>query len=247
VDETIGICIGALRPDGRRIPEDWTGQAGDQALVRQFAGTMCVRGRVQSSLIGRDGWVIMDSPEPAKSLDPAAVNTPGELAECLNALHKQRGLSYEAMDRAALRLAREGAQWHRLGKTTVGEIVNGERLPTLSALRTFLAVCGVRPGERAAWEAAFQRASTVRTTKPSGAIRVRRAQPRRLGVHAVIRSTEGREDLPTYIPRDLDAGLRATLVNEARVGGLVMLIGRSSVGKTRSLFEAMREIFQTGG
>jgi predicted negative regulator of RcsB-dependent stress response len=75
------------------------------------------------------------------------------------------------------------------------------------------------------------------------AVRVGEADPRRLGVHAAI-SVPGVPDevLPQYVARDVDAaefGVRATVAAAAGRGGFVLLIGGSSVGKTRCAFEAV--------
>ncbi|PWG07334.1 hypothetical protein DF268_43685 [Streptomyces sp. V2] len=54
-------------------------------------------------------------------------------------------------------------------------------------------------------------------------------------MHAAIQLSGSSGDLPGYIPRDLDERLRAALDG----GGVVLLVGRSSVGKTRTLYEAL--------
>lgn len=76
-------------------------------------------------------------------------------------------------------------------------------------------------------------------------IRVRDADPVRLGVHRPIRITErDAPSMPGYVPRDFDArepaGLRPLIDAAADSGGFVLLVGGSSVGKTRSLYEAVR-------
>ena len=74
-------------------------------------------------------------------------------------------------------------------------------------------------------------------------LRVGEADPRRLGVHAAI-SVPGVPDevLPEYVPRDADAaefGVRAKVAAAAQRGGFVLLVGGSSVGKTRCAAEAV--------
>ncbi|MEU5144860.1 hypothetical protein [Streptomyces sp. NPDC021139] len=77
-------------------------------------------------------------------------------------------------------------------------------------------------------------------------LRVRDADPLRLGVHRPIR-VPGTDTpaLPAYVPRDLDTrdgdGLRPLIAAAAEHGGFVLLVGGSSVGKTRSLYEAIRD------
>ena len=53
------------------------------------------------------------------------------------------------------------------------------------------------------------------------------------------------EVLPEYVLRDVDAaefGVRAKVAAAARRGGFVLLVGGSSVGKTRSAIEAVKEL-----
>ncbi len=86
-------------------------------------------------------------------------------------------------------------------------------------------------------------ARSIEPARPAGALRVTEADPRRLGVHAAI-SVPGLPDEvpPEYVPRDVDdgeSGVRATVAAAARRGGFVLLVGGSSVGKTRCAFEAL--------
>ena len=81
---------------------------------------------------------------------------------------------------------------------------------------------------------------------PPGGMRVSEADPRRLGVHAAI-SVSGVSDEvpPEYVPRDVDAaehGVRARVKAMKKRGGFVLLVGGSSVGKTRCAFEAVRAL-----
>ena len=69
---------------------------------------------------------------------------------------------------------------------------------------------------------------------------------RRLGVHEAI-SVPGVADEvpPEYVPRDVDAaefGVRAKVAAAAQRGGFVLLVGGSSVGKTRCAVEAIRAL-----
>ena len=82
--------------------------------------------------------------------------------------------------------------------------------------------------------------------RPTGAVRVSETDPRRLGVHAAI-SVPGvpEEVLPEYVPRDVDAvesGIRAKVKEAAQRGGFVLLVGGSSVGKTRCAVEAVKAV-----
>ena len=84
------------------------------------------------------------------------------------------------------------------------------------------------------------------SARPPGAVRVGEADPRRLGVHAAISVPEAPDEvLPEYVPRDIDDtkhGVRTKIATAAERGGFVLLVGGSSVGKTRSAVEAIRAL-----
>ncbi len=89
-------------------------------------------------------------------------------------------------------------------------------------------------------------ARVVEVARPPGAVRAGEADPRRLGVHAAI-SVPGVPDEvpPEYVPRDIDGGefgVRAKVAAAAERGGFVLLVGGSSVGKTRCAVEAVRAL-----
>ncbi|WP_268258356.1 toll/interleukin-1 receptor domain-containing protein [Parafrankia discariae] len=79
---------------------------------------------------------------------------------------------------------------------------------------------------------------------PAGAVRVSDADPYRLGVHRAIHLPGIDDDIPpAYVDRDIDHsqnGIRARLRTAAHRGGFVLLVGGSSVGKTRCALEAIR-------
>ena len=94
--------------------------------------------------------------------------------------------------------------------------------------------------------AAEDPAADAAAALPAGAVRAGEADPRRLGVHAAI-STQGVPDetQPEYVPRDVDAarsGVRAKVAAAAQRGGFVLLVGGSSVGKTRCAFETVKDL-----
>jgi hypothetical protein len=86
-------------------------------------------------------------------------------------------------------------------------------------------------------------ARDVGSARPARAVRVSEAHPRRLGVHAAISLPGVSDEIPPeYVPRDADDGefgVRAKVAAAARRGGFVLLVGGSSVGKTRTAFEAV--------
>jgi hypothetical protein len=75
---------------------------------------------------------------------------------------------------------------------------------------------------------------------PAG--RVAAADPHLLGVHPAIAAGDGIRRLPAYVERDIDRapdGVRARLRTLMGTGGLLVLVGGSSAGKTRTAYEAM--------
>ena len=82
--------------------------------------------------------------------------------------------------------------------------------------------------------------------RPAAAVRISEADPRRLGVHAAISVSGVAEEVPPeYVPRDVDAdehGVRARVAAGAEHGGFVLLVGGSSVGKTRCGVEAVKAL-----
>ena len=144
----------------------------------------------------------------------------------------------------------------------------GQVLAVVRAVRQVASRRGVAaPGSGSAglldedrWRAAYQqearrRASVVSAgveqaqavwTLAGPRVRVREADPRLLGVHAAI-SVPGVPDEipPEYVPRDTDFaehGVRAKVEAAARRGGFVLLVGGSSVGKTRCAVEAVKTL-----
>ncbi|MEU9900055.1 hypothetical protein ACIBCS_34360 [Streptomyces phaeochromogenes] len=65
------------------------------------------------------------------------------------------------------------------------------------------------------------------------------AKPLELGVHRTSR-LEGAPSLPIYVPRDADSAVAAQLVEARENGGVVLLVGESTAGKSRCAFEAVR-------
>lgn len=176
-------------------------------------------------------------PEAVTPFDPSNVETRTELAAALDALRLRCGLSYEQMERAADRLPPRSG---RLARSTIGDIVRAKTLPQRETFRAFLRVCNVPSDDVPGWLAAWERAATADLPRPASTIRIRDADPRRLGVHAAIVVDEWNDDLPRYVARDRDDTVRAMLDEAASSGGFVLLVGGSSVGKTRMLFEALR-------
>jgi hypothetical protein len=181
----------------------------------------------------------MAEESPVAVPDPARVQTPDGLAEALDALRRRQGLSFVGIERAAAKLRPPQFLPH----ATAHDMIRKGR-PTRDNLVTLLAVCKVPPSDLGQWLAAWERAKTAAIGRPPGAIRITAAKPRLLGVHAAIQ-VAGVPDTtsPEYVLRDIDTaefGTRAWLRTHANQGGFLLLIGGSSVGKTRSAFEALR-------
>ena len=81
---------------------------------------------------------------------------------------------------------------------------------------------------------------------PMAGVRVGKADPRRLGVHAAISVPGVADEIPPeYVARDADYGefgVRAKVATAAEQGGFVLLVGGSSAGKTRCAFEAVKTL-----
>jgi hypothetical protein len=115
-----------------------------------------------------------------------------------------------------------------------------------------------RAAEVSRWHAAWQRLSgSAGPTGPDVGLSlwslgtVESVNPIELGVHPAIKVTEGdrrRGDragplpsLPAYVPRDFDRQLRATVRRARSQGGMIILVGNSCMGKTRSALQALRD------
>lgn len=61
------------------------------------------------------------------------------------------------------------------------------------------------------------------------------------GAHRSRPDADG-DAVPLYIPRDIDADLRHRLGEAAEAGGLVLLVGDSTAGKTRAAHAAVRDV-----
>ncbi|MEV0136837.1 hypothetical protein AB0H83_51485 [Dactylosporangium sp. NPDC050688] len=157
------------------------------------------------------------------------------LADFARACDRLRaGRSYAA-------LAKTARPWP-LPPATLSNLINAKTTPTRDTVITFLIACGLDGEAQRPWLAAWERVATAHQPRPAGAVRVRQARPRLLGVHAAIQIPGVAGELPPYVPRDLDADLRADLTAAATEGGFVLLMGGSSVGKTRALHEAVSDV-----
>ncbi|TVZ03535.1 sel1 repeat family protein [Trebonia kvetii] len=119
--------------------------------------------------------------------------------------------------------------------------LQGQRVEGILAQLTGLIAAASAP-----WADASASPQELRSALSARAVLVRDSDPRRLGVHAAISVPEIPEEVPPeYVPRDVDAaeqGLRAKLAAAAQRGGFILLVGGSSVGKTRCAVEAVKTV-----
>ncbi|MEU4574649.1 hypothetical protein [Nonomuraea sp. NPDC023979] len=169
--------------------------------------------------------------------DPGQIHNVAEFKDALELL--RAGRSYAALNEAA---------HGELPPSTVSDLLNpGKGLPREETLEVFLRACAVPPQHETAWLQARKRANSAGDPRTAGLIRVAQAEPRRLGVHAAIDVPGADGELPAYVERDTDTaprGVRALIGKAASGGrgGLVVLVGSSSVGKTRCAFEAIQAL-----
>ncbi|MCM3920292.1 toll/interleukin-1 receptor domain-containing protein [Frankia sp. AiPs1] len=119
--------------------------------------------------------------------------------------------------------------------------------PDAAAARLVAAARGQRgkpPAEPSFPGGPARRAGLVTEPVFPGRLRVADADPYRLGVHRAIQLSDlGDNTPPVYVERDIDRarnGVRAQLRTAAGRGGFVLLVGGSSVGKTRCAVEAVK-------
>ncbi|MEU3628986.1 hypothetical protein AB0E54_42135, partial [Amycolatopsis coloradensis] len=186
------------------------------------------------------------------SMEPGEITTLRQLADALDQLRRDRNLSLQGLADAAQKLTTPGGRQRALPRSTASHLKNAKSLPQRETVETWLAACGL-PGEEAQrpWLQALDRVVNSHQQRPPGAVRVRDARPRVLGVHAAIhvdqpardgQTLSGQHELPPYVPRDFDADLRTKITLAGQQGGFVLVTGDSSVGKTRALFEAVQTV-----
>ncbi|KOV87607.1 tetratricopeptide repeat protein [Nocardia sp. NRRL S-836] len=184
-------------------------------------------------------------------MDPADINTLRQLADALDQLRRAQSLSLRGLTNAAMKLPTRHGRQPALPHSTAGDLLNAKSVPEPETVETLLAVCGVHSEDaQRPWLLARDRVARQHQRRLPGSVRVQDARPRLLGVHAAIdveqpagHDQDGRRDeLPSYVPRDFDADLRTKLTIAGQHGGFVLLVGDSSVGKSRALFEGVRAV-----
>lgn len=160
-----------------------------------------------------------------------------EFAERLKELMEWTGRSYRDIAAVSARSR------YKIARSTAANLTAGCTVPTQRSLTGFLYGCGLGPDQQRPWIAKREQiygsmAAVVSADRP-----VESPDPFALGVHAVV-SEEGsasRDDLPRlppYIERSHDRLLREILTG-ADQNVMLLLIGTSATGKTRSCYELL--------
>ncbi len=178
---------------------------------------------------------------PDSNVDLGRIHTRNDLGTALKVLTGRRGLSLAEIEKAT-----RGSKGPRqeLKRSTLSDAFNGKTLISPQALVSLLIVCGVPGNLHRHWLDARERIEARERAvvqRPLGMERFDTASPGELGIHSAIVTPDATDDLPAYIERDFDFRLRATLAVQGR-GCFVILVGGSSTGKTRSLYEAVHSV-----
>jgi hypothetical protein len=174
-------------------------------------------------------------------VDLSWIRTSADLAAALNKLKDRSDLSLEQMERKSQGYGRRTPKLQEIRRSTLSEALNAKRVISQPLLRSLLAVCDVPQDKWRHWIAALER---VKDSMPAAELpRFATASPRELGIHSAITTTDSEDELPKYVQRDFDFRLRTALAaNGNERGCFVVLVGGSSTGKTRSLYEAVYDL-----
>ncbi|MBF6216121.1 hypothetical protein IU487_34555 [Nocardia puris] len=173
--------------------------------------------------------------------DIDSVVTPQGLREALRALLERKHLSQGQV------VARVNDAGGNLANSTLSQFLSGKTgVSRWHTLEQILEACEVTGPELKAWERAYLRVNQDAAGEPLTA----QLDLFRLGVHRAITIGDPHQDsTPTsYVPRPHDTTL-AEVVEAATAGcsRLVVLVGGSSTGKTRALWEALAPLRAQGG
>ncbi|NKX88019.1 hypothetical protein [Nocardia coubleae] len=173
---------------------------------------------------------------------PLEIHTREDLHRALQLLYTGAGVSYHKLAAAAAVTA---------APNTIHDWVHGKTFPQWENLAPVLGAWGVsEPGAMRAWKDAHTRASDDSRNRP-GVWLAQVRDPFALEVHepiTVAGDGDGAVVLPLYVGRAHDDRLRA-VVERALGGqsGIAVLLGDSSTGKTRALWEALGRLRGRGG
>ncbi|MFF5004932.1 hypothetical protein ACFY3G_19150 [Streptomyces phaeochromogenes] len=203
---------------------------------------------------GRPGPV--ESPKRQRQLKRARVGWPSALRELKELLYEvYLAAGTPSLDEIAGNIADDNGLSGAPGRDTVHRVITDEGRPGQQADVVAVATVLAR---QARWDAPdlagrvrelwVQAAMAQGAGRPIGDFRanVHLILDGGLGVHPTL-DTDGASDrfgiLPAYIQRDHDARLKK-VVDSAQAGrsGIAVLVGGSSTGKTRSLWEGVRDL-----
>ncbi|MGY1969005.1 hypothetical protein ACW9HH_32625 [Nocardia gipuzkoensis] len=175
----------------------------------------------------------------SRVIDPAHINTRAELQAALARLYTERGMSYQKL------AAGSGVQ-----QSAIHAWVRGESFPRWSSLTLVLQVLGVSDtAQMQQWKLAHDRARAEQIARP-GVPLSEVTDPFVLEVHQPI-TVDLRRDLsvlPPYVRRAHDDRLSEIVAAAAGgVSAMAVLLGGSSTGKTRALWEALALLRERGG
>ncbi|MEU8471231.1 hypothetical protein AB0F30_25575 [Streptomyces sp. NPDC029006] len=129
--------------------------------------------------------------------------------------------------------------------TVAAGVMLGVWKPLLAARSDALAA---RTRDRAGQEALAAAVLETLPTRKGRIPRVEEVTSRAvLNIHEAIPLRAGTvaglsADLPKYVPRDTDAALRDFLTRQSTSGGFALLVGPAAAGKTRTAYEAVRQV-----
>jgi hypothetical protein len=174
--------------------------------------------------------------------DLSAVRTWPEFASCLSLIRLQTGKSLKDLEAASVRLAKRDGRFRELKRSTVSSALNGTTRINKQLLESLLAALSVAEPERSRVMEAWIRVSSGPARGPTNSGRCDEASPRQLGIHATITADDATNELTSYVKRDFDVRLQDVIAKGVDAGCFVVLMGGSSTGKTRSLYEAVMNV-----
>ncbi|GAA3195196.1 hypothetical protein ACFO1B_03040 [Dactylosporangium siamense] len=184
----------------------------------------------------------MSTLTPGTAADLSRVRTKSEFGAALRALSQGKGLSLSQIEK---RTSAWNGPHLALKRATLSDAFRGQTLLGEQALESLLALCEEPSHVRQSWLAAHRRIKAGErgaAQRAAGTDRFDTASPRELGIHSAIMAPDAADDLPAYVEREFDFRLRAALTSVVERGSFVILVGGSSTGKTRSLYEAIHDV-----
>ncbi|MFC9872902.1 helix-turn-helix domain-containing protein [Nocardia salmonicida] len=168
-------------------------------------------------------------------VDVDAVQTPAQWRAALKALTQRKRLTYYALEERGI------------ARATLSNILTGKsESPRWSTVEKILRAFDLADEQLPVWESAYQHAFA----QGVGVWLSDDLDPFELGVHKSItvdHHSNVEEILTTYVPRPHDVRM-AEIVDAAASGrsAMVVLVGDSSTGKTRALWEAVSRLRDLG-